>query len=126
MIINKKNYSALLFVAFIGCGLIFYYFFNPQSNSFLLKCPFKFFTGYDCPGCGGQRALHALLHGKFRQAFSYNPLFIVAIPYVILGILFEWFGLKYSFPKVRKILYGQTAIYIIAIIIMSFFILRNI
>nr|WP_230380102.1 DUF2752 domain-containing protein [Kaistella gelatinilytica] len=106
--------------------MIFYYFFNPQSNSFLLKCPFKFFTGYDCPGCGGQRALHALLHGKFRQAFSYNPLFIVAIPYVILGILFEWFGLKYSFPKVRKILYGQTAIYIIAIIIMSFFILRNI
>lgn len=126
MIINKKNYSALLFVAFTGCALIFYYFFNPQSNSFLLKCPFKFFTGYDCPGCGGQRALHALLHGEFRRAFSYNELFIVAIPYVITGILFEWVGLKYSFPKVRKILYGQTAIYIIAIIIMSFFILRNI
>lgn len=106
--------------------MIFYYFFNPESNSFLLKCPFKFFTGLDCPGCGGQRALHAALHGEFRQAFSYNPLFLIAIPYVTLGILFEWFRLKYYFPKVRKALYGQTAIYITGILIISFFIIRNI
>ena len=125
MIINKKYYSTLLFAIIIGSGLVFYYVFNPESNRFLLKCPFKFTTGFDCPGCGSQRALHALLHGEFRQAFSYNPLFIIAIPYVFIGILFEWFGLKYSFPKIRKALFGKTAIYIIAVVMILFFVVRN-
>ena len=125
MIINKKYYSTILFIIFIGGGLIFYYLFNPATNSFLIKCPFKFLTGYDCPGCGSQRALHAALHGEFKEAFSYNPLFILAIPYVFVGILFEWFNLKNSFPKVRKVLFGRNAIYIISVVIILFFILRN-
>ncbi|WP_417428657.1 DUF2752 domain-containing protein [Halpernia sp.] len=98
---------------------------NPLSNSFLIKCPFKTVTGLDCPGCGSQRAIHEILHGNFKQAFSYNPLFIIAIPYVFTGILFEWFSLKYKFPRTRKILFGANAIYVIGIIIILFFIFRN-
>lgn len=125
MFIKKKLiFYTILIIIFAG-GIIFYYFFNPESTSFLLKCPFKFFTGFDCPGCGSQRALHAALHGEFKQAFSYNPLFIVAIPYAFIGILFEWFGLKYRFPKFRKVLFGKTAIYFIAAFIVLFFIFRN-
>ncbi|MGA9212761.1 DUF2752 domain-containing protein [Kaistella sp.] len=126
MKILKKNYRFILITLIIGSGLLFYYFINPESSRFLLKCPFKYTTGFDCPGCGSQRAIYAALHGEFRQAFSYNPLFIIAIPYVFVGILFEWFGLKYSFPKIRKILFGKTAIYVIAAVIILFFIFRNI
>lgn len=125
---GRKN-SNLLYSVFIiafGGGLLFYYFYNPNSDSFLIRCPFKTFTHLDCPGCGSQRALHSLLHGEFRQAFSYNPLFIVAIPYVLTGVLFEWFGLKYSFPKIRKILFGSGTIYLIAFLVILFFIFRNI
>lgn len=124
---TKKSYYffALLLILF-GGGLWFYYNYNPLSESFLLKCPFKLATGYDCPGCGSQRALHALLHGEFSQAFSFNPLFILAIPYVIVGVLFEWFGLKFQYPKTRKFLFGTTAIYILTVIIILFFIFRNI
>ncbi|QDP85053.1 DUF2752 domain-containing protein [Chryseobacterium sp. SNU WT5] len=125
MNILKKKYLFLIISLLLGGGLLFYYWFNPQSESYLLKCPFKFFTGYDCPGCGSQRALHATLHGQFREAFSYNPLFIIALPYVLTGILFEWFGLKYSYPKTRKILFGSTAIYTVTGIIILFFIIRN-
>lgn len=121
----KKNYQILLLLIAFGGGLLFYFLYNPESNSFLLKCPFKIFTGFDCPGCGSQRALHSLLHGEFQNAFAYNPLFIIAIPYVFVGILFEWFGLKYTHPQMRKIMFGTNAIYVITVLIILYFIGRN-
>ena len=39
-----------------------------------IPCPFKTVTGFPCPGCGGMRALDALLLGKFGEALSINPL----------------------------------------------------
>ena len=47
------------------------------------RCPIKFLTGFSCPGCGGQRATHALLHGNVGEALSYNYFYIIAIPFVI-------------------------------------------
>lgn len=122
----KNNKFLSLILLFLLCGgIIFYYNFNPLSESFLIKCPFKVMTGLDCPGCGSQRAVHEILHGNFRSAVAFNPLFVIALPYAFMGILFEYFSLKYKFPKVRKILFGQTAIYIVAAVIILFFILRN-
>ncbi|MBC7557266.1 MAG: DUF2752 domain-containing protein [Chryseobacterium sp.] len=125
MWIKKNKLLFILLVLFLMSGLVFYYFINPLSTNFIIKCPFKSITGWDCPGCGSQRAVHELLHGNFKQAFFYNPLFIIALPYAFVGILFEWFSLKYRYPKTRKILFGKTAIYIVAFTIISFFILRN-
>ena len=31
-------------------------------------------TGWDCPGCGGLRAAHQLLHGVLAAAWALNPL----------------------------------------------------
>ena len=56
------------------------YFFNPSQAGFYPRCFFKMITGWDCPGCGGLRATHQLLHGHLREAFALNPLFIVALP----------------------------------------------
>jgi hypothetical protein len=36
-------------------------------------CPVKLFTGLDCPGCGGLRLAHDLLHGDVRAAVYDNP-----------------------------------------------------
>ena len=44
------------------------------------KCPFKLITGLSCPGCGIQRAIHAMLHGKFTEAITYNYYFTASIP----------------------------------------------
>ena len=123
---TKKNKFLYIFgILFLLGILVFYYFVNPLSNNFIIKCPFKTITGLDCPGCGSQRAVHDLLHGNFKSAFSDNALFIIALPYAFVGILFEWFSLKYRYPKTRKILFGKTAIYIVAVTIILFFILRN-
>ena len=49
------------------------------------KCPFLLLTGgLRCPGCGSQRAIHSLLHLEFKEAFLYNPLVIISIPFLIL------------------------------------------
>lgn len=125
--VRSKNLKLATIIGFVLIGIfLFYYKVDPRSNNFLIKCTFKTITGLECPGCGSQRALHAFLHGELKQAYLYNPLFIIFIPYVSAGILFEWFHLKYTYPKIRKLLFGKIAIFIILIIVIFFFIYRNI
>lgn len=35
-------------------------------------CLHKKLLHFDCPACGMTRALYSVLHGQFKQAFSYN------------------------------------------------------
>jgi hypothetical protein len=42
------------------------------------RCPFRAVLGIDCPGCGGTRALLALLRGDVRQAARENLAVVVA------------------------------------------------
>lgn len=44
----------------------------------LPPCMFHSITGYDCPGCGGTRAVAALLHGHLLQSVCYHPLVVYA------------------------------------------------
>ncbi len=120
----KQNLITILIILTIG-GLI-YYLFSPEESAFFPQCPFHFLTGYDCPGCGSQRAIHHLLHLNIRSAFLSNPLLILFIPFLILGIYLEYFGGKERHPHIRKALYSKRAIYIILIIIIVFWIGRNI
>jgi Protein of unknown function (DUF2752) len=38
-----------------------------------LPCFYKLLLGVDCPGCGFQRAVLALLKGDFKASFYYYP-----------------------------------------------------
>lgn len=46
------------------------------------RCPFKWLTGLDCPGCGSQRAVRALLAGHPLQAWGYNLLLPPMLAYL--------------------------------------------
>jgi Protein of unknown function (DUF2752) len=43
-----------------------------------VTCPFHAATGLWCPGCGGTRALRALLRGHVVTALGFNALTLVA------------------------------------------------
>ena len=123
--IKNKSFYLFLFPVLLVVGMV-YYFNNPAESWFFLKCPVNYVTGLNSPGCGSQRAIHELLHLNFKQAFAYNPLLIAAIPYTALGIAFNTETLKTRYPKTRKFFYGQRALYVVLVVVILFFILRNI
>jgi hypothetical protein len=53
-----------------------------QNN--LLSCPLKKLTGFNCPLCGLQRSIIALLQGDIISSLKYQP---VTIPLLLIFIL---------------------------------------
>ena len=90
------------------------------------KCLFKLITGWDCPGCGMQRALHELLQGHFCQAWHYNQLFVVAVPYAFLCVATKWNRGKHWADAIRNRWCGSTAGRVVMGIILVYVVLRNI
>jgi hypothetical protein len=66
------------------------YTFAPSENSFYPDCLFLRVTGWECPGCGSTRALHALLHLRLAEAMALNPLFTMAFPLLMLWALLQY------------------------------------
>ncbi|KQS35219.1 DUF2752 domain-containing protein [Pedobacter sp. Leaf194] len=59
----------------------------------LLSCPFKAQFGFDCPGCGLQRSVLALLKGNLVESFKFYP---ATIPLLAL-LIFTFIHLKVDF-----------------------------
>ena len=103
---------------------LYYFFLNPyQQTDFFMSCPFYKITGYQCPGCGSQRAFHEVLHFHFFEAFKQNALFVLGIPYVLL-IFYANFN-KEKHQKLRQVLVGNKTLLILLIVAILFGVLRN-
>lgn len=82
-----KKRIALIASILIGgvAAAVVYGLFDPAKYVFFPKCPFRLLTGgLRCPGCGSQRAIHALLNLEFKEAFLHNPMVIISIPFLLL------------------------------------------
>ncbi len=120
--IKRKNLW-ILGLLFLAVAL-YYFFLNPyQQTDFFMSCPFYKITGYQCPGCGSQRAFHELLHFHFFEAFKQNALFVLGIPYVLL-IFYANFN-KEKHQKLRQVLLGNKTLLILLIVAILFGVLRN-
>lgn len=112
-------------IAVIFLSLL-YFFYPAAGGSFHPNCPFNYFTGLYCPGCGAQRAASALLHGKFLKAADFNILFVISIPFVSWsGIVFTWNNFK-SKKLSQRFFYSPVFVRVCLIVILLFAILRNI
>ena len=88
LLLVKKTLIGLTTIALI----CFYYAVNPSANYFGPVCALKSASGFQCWGCGGQRALHELLHGNFHKAFDLNALVfpvLILCAYVLYAELFS-------------------------------------
>lgn len=114
-----------LIFGILGAVLLFvlYYSFNPE-NSFFPKCIFKQVTGWDCAGCGSQRMLHALLHGDFAKAWSYNAGIIVISPIILTMILASFWRNK--FPRFYHVMNSPIMIYLTLALCVAWGVLRNV
>lgn len=57
--------------------------FDPTATHWMPQCPSHYLTGYDCPGCGTLRAIHAILHGDIAAAWHFNAALFFAVPLII-------------------------------------------
>jgi hypothetical protein len=84
-------------------------------EQYMLPCLTKTFLGFECPGCGAQRAIAFLFHGEFLLAFKMYPAIYTLIPlFLLLGLNF-FFKIKNA-SKLISIL----TILSISIIIISY------
>lgn len=114
---------------FIGLGLLtlglVYFFFNPMQYTFFPECPFYELTGLYCPGCGSQRAFHALLHGHLLQAAGFNLLAILFLPLIVYPAI-VWTGNAFFHKKWKqKILYATWLPKAVLIAVVLFWLMRN-
>ncbi|GAB7043215.1 MULTISPECIES: DUF2752 domain-containing protein [Catenuloplanes] len=45
-------------------------------------CIVKYLTGFDCPGCGGTRAVWYMMHGDIPAAARHHAVLLFAVPFV--------------------------------------------
>lgn len=76
-------WQGLLALAVGVCGGAVLFLFDPAAHGFYPTCVFHKLTGLNCPGCGGLRALHQLLHGHIVAALRLNALMVVSLPFLL-------------------------------------------
>ena len=94
----KRDAPALLALgtfAVIAAGLVLFWF-DPAQYRLYPFCFFHEFTGLNCPGCGGTRALHQLLHGNVTAALHLNALVVVSLP------LLAWLGVRFTVGQFHR------------------------
>jgi len=126
--VNKLSNRKLIVLSIVGVVLaaVVYFIFNPATANFFPPCLFYKLTGYQCAGCGSQRAIHSLLHFDIVSAFKYNLIVVPAIFLIALLIYLEHFGGKKRFPKLHRKLSSTKFIVAIIIVIVAYWLLRNI
>lgn len=100
-----------------------YFAVDPMQAPWMPKCMLHVVTGFDCPGCGSQRALHALLHGDLPGAFRANALLLAMIPYILLILYAELF--RERVPRLFRAVYSQAAIIAVVAVVMAWGVVRN-
>lgn len=105
----------------------YYAYYRETDSTWINQCTIYKFTGLDCPGCGGQRSLHFLLHGNIVQALHYNILFIIGLPFLAY---FYYIAIRVYILNQREYLksfvFSKKFAYIFLAVLLVFFILRNI
>lgn len=117
------------FIVVIGVALLLvlgfiYYALDPAASQLFPRCTFLTLTGYKCPGCGSQRAIHALLNGNVVEAFRYNAMMLISIPFIALLLFGE--TQRTRNPRLYLRMNTPLLVWLFLAVILGWWILRNI
>ena len=113
----------LVIAVLLVLGFI-YYALDPATSGLFPRCAFLSLTGYKCPGCGSQRAIHALLNGDIMGVCRYNAMLIVAIPWAALCLFAE--SQRTRRPRLYERLNAPLLIWLFLAMVLAWWLLRNI
>ncbi len=124
MTAKRRKYIGILTAAVLLALAAVYFFFDPNTEGVFPKCAFYVLTGWKCPGCGSQRALHALLHGDITGAFHMNMWIPVAAIYIVLVMIALFFSNRNS--RYSKIVTNDYLFATFLLFTIAWFVLRNV
>ena len=123
------DYNRLKKVIKINTGMfllfILYYLFNHYTGIYI-PCIFYTITGLRCPGCGITHCLFELVHFHFKEAFNYNQLVFIYLPFIVCYYFYKTY--LYLYHRKDQILVKIPNYLRIGILVLTilFGILRNI
>ena len=88
-------------------------------ENFMLPCFTKQIWGFDCPGCGMQRAIVFLLKGEFSAAFEMYPAIYPMLLLFGFLIMDKLFSIKYAI-QITNVLMVSTVAFILTNYILKF------
>lgn len=94
---------------------------NPGSYGL---CPFHVLTGLWCPGCGGLRAAHDLVHGQVWASLSSNA-FVAPLVVVLAVAWVRWLVRCLRGEGGRMIVVGPLASTVVLVALAAYTIVRN-
>lgn len=123
----RRRVGLILIVILLTGIAVVYKYLDPAVVPIFPRCPFRLLTGYLCPGCGSQRAIHHLLNLDLLRAWRMNPLLVIALPYLLLGLILKPLS-RHNARGTRLLdqLYGYRASVVALVVIVLFWIGRNI
>ena len=120
---DKRGRYVLIGLLLLVGAVGLYALLDPTKTPFP-RCLIRTATGYSCPGCGLQRAFHALLHGHISEAFAYNR----ALPFSLILVLL--YGYVEVFPRhasgLRRLLHHPLSLVLLTLLVLGWWIGRNI
>lgn len=121
MIVSARNIIAAAAIVAAAVLIVWVYgAFDPAVAGWFPRCLFNAATGLDCPGCGSQRALHALVRGDIAAAWRANAAFVIAVPLIAFVIVGK------RIPRLRPLVNSQAFILTIFAATLAWWVGRNI
>ncbi|WP_372947785.1 DUF2752 domain-containing protein [Mariniphaga sp.] len=119
---KKIIYGGLL-IALAALAVLFFVL-DPAEHVFFPRCIFHSLSGWYCPGCGSQRAIHSLLHLNITGVVQNNILFLPAVLVIFYHYTHPILNKKLNW-RLPNILYLKNTPWVIFGIILLFWVLRN-
>jgi hypothetical protein len=120
---NRKIKAAVIIFITAVCILTLYLL-NPAEYTYYPTCYLYFLTGKLCPGCGGMRGMHQLLHGNLFEALKFNLLLVLVVPAGSYYLLSEFSVLIFNKPF-PHLPHSKHVFYAVLTIVVIYWILRN-
>lgn len=118
---HRAAVAVIIMIVGVSAGLI-YWFFDP-STSYFPRCPIYMITGWQCPGCGSQRAIHALLNGDIAAAWRFNAMLLVLLPIIAVILVAELF--RNRLPRFNRAVTSPLFVVMLVVGIALWWVLRN-
>ena len=122
----RKDRALLFSLVVLTLAIAAYALRETAGAGWMPGCYFRKITGLECPGCGMTRGTYALLHGRFLDAFLFNPVGMILLPLALIGLGLEAIAWVMNRPPIFKLNPGRWGATILATILVLWWIGRNI